>query len=277
MKATIHHIGRIFLQWKGIDISRYDVAFLSKSVQKRTTETDSLSAEAYIQFLEHNNDEKEILLNSLFNSYTDFFRNPLTFAVLERIVIPSLIRGKGNNTTREIRIWSAACAAGQEAYSLAMLFEEFNNGRSENPGYRIFATDWCEAQINEAKKGTYTAQALNNLSMKRVNQWFTKSGDSYVVKPELRRNIDFSVFDLFNEKLNAPPASIFGDFDLIICANLLFYYKPEFQKVIVEKTGNCLTKDAYFVVGATERVVLQKHNYHEVFPHSGIFQKLERG
>jgi len=109
--------------------------------------------------------------------------------------------------------------------------------------------------------------------MKRVKQWFTKHADTYTIKPELKENIDFSVFDLFSEQLSAPPASIFGDFDLVVCANLLFYYKPEYQKVIVLKTGSSLANNGYLVVGETERDILQKHNYHEVFPQSAIFQK----
>ena len=111
--------------------------------------------------------------------------------------------------------------------------------------------------------------------MKRVNQWFTKHSDIYTVIPELKEHIDFSVFDLFSENLIAPPASIFGDFDLVICANLLFYYKPEFQEVIIEKTGKCMAKDSYLVVGEAEREILKKLNYCEEFPQSAIFQKLK--
>ena len=273
MELPFHPILRIFLQSYGLDVSRYDVSFLNKSLQKRMTETHCESEETYCHLLEQNYNEGELFFDSLHNSYTEFFRNPLTFAVLERIILPSLMLKKKISKNKEIRIWSAACAAGQEAYSLAMLLEEIKNGNDENLNYRIFATDQSETQVNQSRKGTYSAAELNNLNMKRVKQWFTKQADSYSVKPELKQNIDFSVFDLFSEHLSAPPASIFGDFDLIICANLLFYYKPEFQKVIVEKTGNCLANNAYLVVGETERDILMKQNYLEVFPQSGIFQK----
>ena len=273
MELPLHAISRIFLLSHGLDVSRYDVSFLNKSLQKRMTETRCESVETYCHLLEQNYNEGELFFDSLHNSYTEFFRNPLTFSVMERIILPSLLLKKETTKNKEVRIWSAACAAGQEAYSLAMLLEELKNGNDNNINYRIFATDEREAQVEEARKGTYSAAALNNLNMKRVKQWFTKQADVYSVKPELKQNIDFSVFDLFSEHLSAPPASIFGDFDLVVCANLLFYYKPEYQKIMIKKVGKSLVNNAYLVVGETERDILMKQNYHEVFPQSGIFQK----
>jgi len=257
----------------GNDISRYDTTFLNKSLQKRMTETHCNTLGAYYTFLQQNNNEGEIFQKSLHNSYSEFFRNPLTFSVLERIILPSLIRKNKNTKNKEIRIWSAACAAGQEAYSLAMLLEELRNDNDNKINYRIFATDRCEAQVNEAWKGIYSASAINNLNMKRVKLWFTKHADTYTVKPELKEHIDFSVFDLFSGHLSAPAASIFGNFDLVVCANLLFYYKPEYQQIIIKKAGNSLVNNGYLVAGETERDIFLKHNYQEVFPQSGIFQK----
>jgi len=261
----------------GNDISKYNITFLNNSLQKRIAETHCKMDGEYYNLLEQSNNERVLFFDSLLNSYTEFFRNPLTFAVLERIILPSLMLKKKTSKNKEIRIWSAACAAGQEAYSLAMLLEEIKNGNDENLNYRIFATDQSDTQVNQSRKGTYSAAELNNLNMKRVKQWFTKQADSYSVKPELKQNIDFSVFDLFSEHLSAPPASIFGDFDLVVCANLLFYYKPEYQKIMIKKIGKSLANNAYLVVGETERDILIKHNYQEVFPQTAIFQKLARG
>jgi chemotaxis protein methyltransferase CheR len=262
-------IGRL----TGTDISMYNASFLDKSLRKRMSETGCGSEEAYYTLLENGISEGRHFLNSLTISYSEFFRNPLTFAVLERIIFPSLVLNKVNTKRKEIRIWSAACASGQEVYSLAMLLEERENSESEKGSYRIFATDQSEEQVNNSQKGQYPAVALNNLNLKRVSQWFSKQGDTYAVNPELKKNIDFSVFDLYNHRLGCPPSSIFGDFDLVICANLLFYYKPHYQKIIVEKAGNCLANNGYLMVGETERDILMKLNYHEVFPQSGIFQR----
>ena len=268
MKEKNKHIINRLFQIRGIDVSKYDEVFLYKSLQKRIAKTVCDSEEAYFSFLD--NSEAEKLVDSLQISYSAFFRNPLTFAVLENIILPSLIQKR---RTKEIRIWSAACAAGQETYSLAVLLEELKSNDNSKTNYRIFATDKSEEQINKAKDGLYVVNALNNLSLKRVNQWFTKEGDIYTIKPDLKKNIDFSVFDLFDSQLSCPPNSIYGDFDIIMCANLLFYYKPEFRKTIIEKITDSLVLGGYLITGEAERDILLNNNYKELFSKSAIFMK----
>ena len=255
------------------DISRYDEQFLRTTLQKRFQEIQCANTDDYLEVIKHNTEEVSFFLKSLQIGYSEFFRNSLTFSILEKIILPSLIQKKKVSKRKEIRIWSAACSGGQESYSLAMVMEELKNGDAEKYSYRIFATDQNEALVNEARKGNYSEKALNNLSLKRVNQWFTKRGDSYTVKQELKNNIDFSVFDLFNGLFSCPPASIFGDFDIVVCANLLFYYKDEYRQAILEKTGNCMANGGYLVSGETERQILTDHNYAEAFPQSAIFRK----
>lgn len=255
------------------DVSKYGEQFLCNTLQKRFQEIQCTNADDYLEVIKQNTDEVSIFLNSLQIGYTEFFRNSLTFSVLEQIILPSLIQKKKELKRKEIRIWSAACSGGQESYSLAMVMEELKNGDAEKFSYRIFATDQNEALVNEARKGHYTGNALNNLSLKRVNQWFTKKGDTYTVKPELKNNIDFSVFDLFSMELSCPPASIFGEFDIVVCANLLFYYKNEYRQAMLKKTGNCMAAGGYLVTGETERQILTDHNYTETFPQSAIFTR----
>jgi len=276
MEENIGKITKFLLQSHGKDIAKYDISFLKKSIQRRLIETRCTSYDTYCIFLEKNETEGKMFLDSLNISYTEFFRNPLTFAVLERIILPSIVLKRGNAKQKEIRIWSAACAAGQEAYSLAMLLEERINEGKDKLNYRIFVTDQKESQVYKAKEGKYTISELNNLNLKRVNQWFVVDGDTYKVKQELKRNIDFSVFDLFNDQLSCPPASIFGDFDLVICANLLFYFKPECQKIILNKMSNCLARSGYLIAGEAESDMMLRQDFIEVFPQSAIFQRLER-
>jgi chemotaxis methyl-accepting protein methylase len=193
--------------------------------------------------------------------------------VLEQIVFPSLLLKLLKSERKEIRIWTAACASGQETYSLVMILEELRKTYHEKFSYRIIATDQSQTRIEDAKRGQFSPETLQNVQMKRLNRWFKKNGDIYTVNNVLKENIDFSVFDLFDNKTISPPTSIFGDFDLIVCANLLFYYKQEFRKKIIQKTENCLSKGGYLVTSETERDILMKNNYQEVFQQSAIFQK----
>ena len=274
MKQKYTEIIDFLLRTQGVDVSKYDESFLEKAFQKRFTETNCNTGKAYYNYIEENERERNQFIESLNISYSEFFRNPLTFAVLDKNILPAIELSNKNNQRKEIRIWSAACASGQETYSLAILFEEHKNGDTEKNNFRIFATDQNELQIDKARIGQFPKSSLNKLTLKRFDQWFFQEGDTFSIKPELKINIDFSVFDLLHEQLSSPPASIFGDFDLVVCANLLFYYKPEYQKKIIHKTSNCLANGGYLITSETEREILLKYNYREVFPQSAIFQKI---
>jgi len=267
-----HAIAELLLKSQGFDISKYDEIFLERLLWKRINETQCVTEAEYYILLQQNNEEGARFLNSLLISYSEFFRNPLTFTVLERIILPALLLKKANTKRKEIRIWSCACAGGQETYSLAMLLKEFRNGEGAGINFRIFATDYSETELDVARKGLYSPEALNNVSLKRVKQWFTKQGNTYTVKPEMKENIDYSVFDLLSEEFSSPPTSIFGDFDLVVCANLLFYYKPEFREKILEKVTHSLTTGGFLMTGETEREILMHHNFEEAFPQSAIFR-----
>jgi len=273
MKESNKLISNHILLSKGIDLSRFDETFLFKCIQRRMVETQSKSRDDYFELFSGNDVEKEEFLNSLQISYSEFFRNPLTFSVLEKIVLPGLAMQKASGKRNEIRIWSAACAGGQETYSISMLLNEYRLGNDMVLNYRIFSTDVAESQIIRARKGQYATSELSMLTLKRKNEWFTKKGDASVVKNQIKEKVDFSVFDLLNDQSNCPPASIFGDFDIIFCANILFYFKREFRNKILEKLSYSLAKGGLLITGETEREILIQQNYKEVYPQSAIFCK----
>ena len=270
MKETNKKIADILFQHHQIDILKYEAAFLTKSIEKRMQETVCSSHEAYCDLLQFDVAEPKLFMDSMQISYSEFFRNPLTFSVLEKIILPTIICKNKNVKKREIRIWSAACASGQESYSISMLLNEYSQ---EKPDFRIFATDQSESQIKIAENGVFSESTVSNLSLKRVNDWFSKHGHHYTAKPELKENIEFSTFDLLDKQHICPPTSIFGEFDIIFCANVLFYYKPVFQKKIIEKLKKCLSENGFLITDETEREILLQHGFQEVYPQSGIFKK----
>ncbi|MBV5282671.1 MAG: hypothetical protein JZU53_09605 [Paludibacter sp.] len=267
-------ITELLFQSHEIDISKYDDDFIEKSIIRRIQHNNCNSEKEYLSFFIENKMEGALFLDSLFISYSEFFRNSLTFAVLDNLILPGILLKNSTNKKKEIRIWSAACAAGQEAYSLAMLLNEHKSAEGRMINFRIFATDYSEAQVTQAQQGQFQSIALNNLTLKRVTQWFKKRGESYIVKPELKERIDFSVFDLSCEDHSCPPNSIYGDFDIVLCANLLFYYNAEFRKKIMDKARHCLAKGGYVITGETEREIMLRYNFEEVYPQSCIFRKL---
>ncbi len=259
------------------DLTKLDPKFVNKLIKQRLNLHQCLVTDDYLSLLQHDTDESNLLFNSLSVNYTEFFRNSLTFSVFEHLIIPSLAQEIKKSNHHMVRVWSAACAGGQEAYSIAMLFEEFNRQNTEKLNYRIFATDQSAEQIKEAKSGRYKAYHLDHISQKRLHQWFIQEGDNFLVTSELKKNISFSTFDLLDSDASAPKESIFGDFDIVFCANLLFYYNLPSRNLILEKTVKGLQKKGYLITGETERDFYLKNGFSEVYLQSGIFKKERNG
>ena len=274
MKNQTKEISDFLIKNQGVDISKYDIHFLEKTIQKRIEATNCDSTDMYISMLRENNSEGLELIDNMAVSYSEFFRDCLTFSVLEKIILPYLLVSKKADKNNEIRIWSAACAAGQEIYSVAVLLTELVSLTKDNKiGFRLFATDYSVEQIELAKAGLYTKCEVGNVSQKRLSKWFNKQSNHYAIKPELKEHINFSFFDLLNPDYSCPPESIFGGFDIVFCSNLLFYYSPEVKEYIIEKANNSLSEHGFLITSDTERELLIQFGYQEVFQQSGIFHK----
>lgn len=239
-----------------LDISMYDLSFLNKSIQTRMTFTLCQNADLYLDYLAGNTDESIQLVQQLKNSYSEFFRNPLTFSMLEQIVIPKIFDEKLKNNAREIRIWSAGCAAGQEPYSLAMLLDDFKNTRSPNINFRIFATDNSAKELEVARIGAFDFKSVKNTKLEFAQKYFRHQGESYQLDSKLMEQVDFSVYDLLDKDSGSPSASIYGDFDLIMCSNVLFYYQPDYQQIILQKIYRSLKPGGFFVTGEAEKQIV---------------------
>jgi len=163
MKNSFESISKVLNQVYQVDLSKFNVGFLSKIRQNRMDETGCQKEEEYGVLLGQNEQEGKKFVASLYICFSEFFRNPLTYSVLEQIILPSIILQNKSTKRKEIRIWSVACAAGQEVYSLAMLLEELKNGDREF-NYRIFASDLSKNQLSEAKNGKYQ---VNNLGKEK--------------------------------------------------------------------------------------------------------------
>lgn len=274
MKNEFELIIRFLEEHKVWSFSKYDSGFISELLTKRIIHLNNLTVHDYLNKLTSEDDEIKYLYDSLQISYSEFFRNKLTFEVLETVILPEIIFKARSENKKEIRVWSAACAAGQEAYSLAIVLKEVVELYGNKIKFRIFASDQSVEQISLAKKGFYNSNALNNVSLLRLNKWFKLGDDGcYEVSDELKKNVDFSDFDLLSREFNCPSTSIYGDFDLVVCSNLLYYYKPQYQKDILKKVSIGLSEDGYVVSSDIERDILLTNNYKEVFPYSAVFKK----
>ncbi|PKP19599.1 MAG: hypothetical protein CVU02_00020 [Bacteroidetes bacterium HGW-Bacteroidetes-19] len=261
-----------FQQKLDVDISKYDPSFVDQIIKNRQLELKLKDYYHYIDCLHHDILEREIFENMLQISYSMFFRNMLTFNTLEHIVIPKLLIKKSLKSNANLRIWSAACAGGQEPYSLAIILENCILKNYKLNNYHVFATDIDPKQIEIAKSGIYTEESLKNVTFNDLHKWFNKSNDHYIIHEELKKRVSFSVFDLLDEKLSSPPDSIFGDFDIIMCANIMFYFNEESRKSILNKLIASALQNTFFITGEVEREYFIARQFVELYPQSAIFQ-----
>lgn len=236
----------------GLDISIYDRSFLEKVIRNRMGVTGSTTIDEYLLKLQVFTAELADLLDQLTNSHSEFFRNSLTFSLLEQSIVPKIISNMSNHQNHEIRMWSAGCASGQEPYSLAMMLDDFKNTHQLNFNYRIFATDSSEKELESARSGMYDFKNIKNTKLERVEKYFRRTGATFQLDKRLGEQVDFSCYDLLNKDSNSPPSSIYGDFDLIMCCNVLFYYESDYQQIILNKIHRSLKPGGFFITGEAE-------------------------
>jgi len=263
----------------GIDISNYDGSFLWRSLEKRLMATGCQNLQDYLDLLLTDNLEAKVFSSSLQIIYSEFFRDILAFAQLEKVILPDLLRQKQESGKSEIRIWSAGCAAGQEPWSVAILLDGLICAMNRPVSYRIFASDLSEADLTTARLGIYGVEALQNVRLGHLENSFVRHGRDFAIAPHIREHVEFSQYDLFDASTTCPPSSIFGDFDLVLCRNVLFYYRHDKQLFILDKLHDSLASSGYFMTSRTERLIVESSNLFQGGkpPEKDFFKKLERG
>jgi len=252
------------------DFSAYSPTYLGNLIQSRMAELKMQDFADYFVYFDKNSTENDLLESGLKNSYSLFFRNRLTYEVIRHLVLPRLAVQKA--VADEVRVWSVGCASGHEPYSLAIVLETFNKISSRVLKYRIFATDREFAEIENAVLGEYSRQDLGNLTLAETDKWFKTKGKRYKIDARLKKNIQYEIFDLLDKNYICPPSSIFGDFDIIMCANVLMYYNVDVQMRIVDNFKKSIVSNGLLITGEAEREILLKAGCTELIPQSCIFK-----
>lgn len=259
----------------GRDISAYADSFVEKTINQRISETSSATKKNYLTLLEVNPEEVETLLNSLNISYSLFFRNPLDFYIIERFILPSLFHRKSAIQSSRLRFWSAGCADGPEPYSLAMIANELSGHQSFRKPPLIIATDLSERALGKAEVGSYYSASVQNVTIRMLEAYFTNSNQVYQVSDQLKNFIEFSRYDLLDTKTSSPPFGIFGGFDMVICCNLMVYYKPEYQALILEKLFHSLDNKGFLMVDSSEKAIVKSFGGFRLYSAlSNVFVKI---
>lgn len=189
-------------------------------------------------------------INYLTINVSEFFRNISQWEVLQKDILPNLIK----NLNRPLNIWSSACSTGEEPYSMAMLLTKFYSLEEIN----ILATDIDMAAIEKAKKGTYDEKAISKVPREFINKYFENYQKSYKIKDEIKSAVRFQRLDLLKDPF---PKKM----DLIICRNVIIYFTNEAKELIYRKFHKSLNDNGILFVGSTEQILTpERYNFKPV-------------
>jgi chemotaxis protein methyltransferase CheR len=198
--------------------------------------------------------DKELthLIDAVTTNKTDFFREPAHFAFMREVAIPELLKPRGRGS-HDLKIWSAACSTGMEAYTVAIVLDDMIRAGSRFH-FRILGTDISTAVLQAAKMAIYTRDAIAPVSPEFVKRYFLSSRDrlrdEMRVAPELRRLTHFMRMNLMDA--NYP---VDRDVDIIFCRNVLIYFDKETQREVVDRLCSHLRPGGYLMVGHSESMI----------------------
>jgi two-component system CheB/CheR fusion protein len=253
---------------RGFDLTGYKRTSLGRRIQKRMQSLQIDDYGAYREYLANNADEFEALFDTILINVTAFFRDEDTWESLRTDIVPRLIAQKGPG--EPIRAWSAGCASGQEAYSLAILFAEAIGAEQFKERVKIYATDVDEAALVTARYAAYTAKDVEGLSPKLVERYFDRSDSRYVFRKDLRRPVVFGRNDLIQD---APISRI----DLLVCRNTLMYFDAQTQARILSRFFFALNEGGHLFLGRAESLLSHTNMFTPVDLKRRVFQKAPRG
>jgi PAS domain S-box-containing protein len=227
-----------------LDFSKYKPPTVGRRIHRRMEMTNAPDIEAYTSLLAENPNELDALYHDLLIGVTEFFRDPKSFKQLEELLDGKLFKDRNND--EDIRVWSAGCATGEEAYSLAIMLTELAEMNGFKGNITIFATDVHRSSLEFASQGIYDAGRLKNVSKERLERYFlSERGENYRINPALRRMIVFAPHNLVSD----PP---FTRMDLVCCRNLLIYLDAAEQNKILSLFHFSLKLHGILFLGSSE-------------------------
>ena len=274
MKPAVNHIVNFLKESRNLDFTGNRESMLERRIMKRFSPSSSKSLEDYYEYLKTHPAELDSLIDVLTIGVSWFFRDSLSFEFLSKI-IDEIINKKVENGDKCIRVWSTGCSSGQEPYSVAMIINDILLKEQAEFKQHIFATDIDRNALLAAKKGRYTGDDVKNVKQGQYSAYFSSIGDKHVLDPAIKKRVSFSFHDLLDKNMISPPDSVFGDFDLILCRNVLIYYNDNYQKLIFNKLFRSLRKGGYLVLGETETPLGEfKDSFVRVNTDSKIYRKI---
>jgi len=239
-------LGKVYRN-TGYDFREYKRGTVTRRVERRLHATGVKTYRDYMEFLEAHPEEYQELTDDLTIKVSGFFRSSYTFQQVAKLVLPELILFKRNRGEQELRLWSTACARGEEPYSIAILLTEFLGDWRQDFNISIYATDISRQALQGAQAGVYPPIDVSGLTPTALKNYFTRYDKDYVVNSNIRQMVSFSYFDL-TSTIRQP----FTDVDCIFCCNVLIYLQSQLQERVLGMLYDSLAAPGYLILGEVE-------------------------
>ncbi|MGB7604407.1 MAG: protein-glutamate O-methyltransferase CheR [Lutisporaceae bacterium] len=231
------------LRLTGIDLSSYKERQMRRRIDSLIKRNNYDDYDEYFKVLTQDAKLYNEFINYLTINVSEFYRNPTQWEVLEKDIIPNLLKQRKN-----LRIWSAACSTGEEPYSLVMLMSKFMDLSS----IKIIATDIDDGAVTKAIRGIYVPKSLESLPKDFVTKFFSKEGENYKINDIVKNCVEFKKHNLLKD-------IYIKNCDLIICRNVMIYFTEEAKAQIYNNFRESLTPYGVLFVGSTEQIITPQH------------------
>ncbi len=252
---------------RGFDFTGYKRSSLMRRVNKRMQTVNIETYSDYADYLEVHPEEFIHLFNTILINVTSFFRDRPCWEYISSELVPRILARKEPH--EPIRIWSAGCASGEEAYTLAIVLAEAIGIEQFRDRVKIYGTDMDEEALNQARLATYEARQLGGMSPRRLEQFFERAENRYIFRKDLRR---CAIFGRHNLMQDAPISRI----DLLVCRNTLMYFNSEAQAKILARFHFALNEGGFLFLGKAEMLLSHSQTFTPVDLKRRVFTKVTK-
>jgi two-component system, chemotaxis family, CheB/CheR fusion protein len=253
---------------RGFDFTGYKSSSVMRRVHKRMQTVGIDSYGDYIDYLEVHPDEFLHLFNTILINVTSFFRDAHAWRFLGEEIIPRILNAKPAGAP--IRVWSAGCASGEEAFTIAVLLGEALGPVEYRDRVKIYATDVDEEALGQARQAAYASKHMEVVPPDLLEKYFDLQSGAYVFKKEYRRGVIFGRHDLLND---APISRV----DLLLCRNTLMYFNADSQARILARFHFALSETSFLFLGKAEMLFTHGSMFAPVDLRCRIFTKVHKG
>lgn len=249
---------------RGFDFTGYKRSTLTRRIEKRMQAVGIDDYASYTDYLKVDPPEVNELFNAILINVTCFFRDIDSWNFIAETVIPAILEKKLHY--EPVRVWSAGCASGEEAFTLAILLAEALGADEAMRRVKIYATDLDSDALSTGRQGTYWAREVADLPEKYLQKYFQRNGDQFIFDRNLRKMVIFGKHNLISD---IPISQI----DLLVCRNTLMYFNADTQEQILKRLHFALSDEGYIFLGKAEMLLLRTEEFEPFNVRRRVFTK----